>query len=134
MPLARGGNRNTLPGMRYLDPKNDLIFKKVFGEHPHLLISFLNSFSKQQIDAYDRYWDAVRVERAIKLDALRHGKEEGRAEGRAEGLKEGRAEGEKIAKRALATAMLKNGYPVAEVSRICEMSEAEVTGLQNSGT
>lgn len=29
--------------MRYLDPKNDLTFKKIFGQHPHLLISFLNS-------------------------------------------------------------------------------------------
>ncbi len=28
--------------MRYLDPKNDLTFKKIFGEHPHLLKSFLN--------------------------------------------------------------------------------------------
>jgi len=28
--------------MRYLDPKNDLTFKKIFGEHPNLLISFLN--------------------------------------------------------------------------------------------
>jgi predicted transposase/invertase (TIGR01784 family) len=29
--------------MRYLDPKNDLTFKKVFGEHPHLLKSLLNA-------------------------------------------------------------------------------------------
>jgi predicted transposase/invertase (TIGR01784 family) len=29
--------------MRYLDPKNDLTFKKVFGKHPNLLISFLNA-------------------------------------------------------------------------------------------
>jgi predicted transposase/invertase (TIGR01784 family) len=29
--------------MKYLDPKNDLIFKKVFGEHPDILKSFLNS-------------------------------------------------------------------------------------------
>lgn len=29
--------------MRYLDPKNDLTFKKIFGENPHLLQSFLNS-------------------------------------------------------------------------------------------
>ncbi|GHT23893.1 hypothetical protein FACS189430_07900 [Bacteroidia bacterium] len=28
---------------KYLDPKNDLVFKRVFGEHPHLLISFLNA-------------------------------------------------------------------------------------------
>lgn len=29
--------------MRYLDPKNDMTFKKVFGEHPRLLRSFLNA-------------------------------------------------------------------------------------------
>ncbi len=28
---------------KYLDPKNDLTFRKIFGEHPHLLKSFLNS-------------------------------------------------------------------------------------------
>ncbi len=28
--------------MRYLNPKNDLTFKKIFGEHPHLLKSLLN--------------------------------------------------------------------------------------------
>src|SRR3989304_559286 len=29
--------------MKFLDPKNDLVFKRIFGEHPRLLISFLNS-------------------------------------------------------------------------------------------
>lgn len=29
--------------MKYLDPKNDLTFKKIFGQHPHLLRSFLNA-------------------------------------------------------------------------------------------
>lgn len=29
--------------MKYLDPKADLTFKKVFGEHPDLIISFLNA-------------------------------------------------------------------------------------------
>ena len=28
---------------RYLDPKNDLVFKKIFGQHPDLLQSFLNA-------------------------------------------------------------------------------------------
>lgn len=28
---------------RYLDPKADVVFKKIFGEHPHLLMSFLNA-------------------------------------------------------------------------------------------
>lgn len=28
---------------RYLDPRNDVVFKKVFGEHPEILRSFLNA-------------------------------------------------------------------------------------------
>ena len=43
--------------MRYLDPKNDLIFKRVFGEHPHLLKSFLNAVmpfeNGQQIESLE---------------------------------------------------------------------------------
>ncbi|MDR1169316.1 MAG: Rpn family recombination-promoting nuclease/putative transposase [Prevotellaceae bacterium] len=36
----------------YLDPKNDFIFKRIFGNHPDLLISFLNAllpFGKERI-------------------------------------------------------------------------------------
>ncbi len=29
--------------MKYLDPKNDLVFKRIFGEHPRILKSFLNA-------------------------------------------------------------------------------------------
>ena len=29
--------------MRYLDPKADLTFKKIFGEHKDLLISLINA-------------------------------------------------------------------------------------------
>jgi len=28
---------------KYLDPKNDLTFRKIFGEHPNIMMSFLNS-------------------------------------------------------------------------------------------
>jgi predicted transposase/invertase (TIGR01784 family) len=35
---------------RYLDPKNDLMFKKVFGEHKNLCISLLNSLLKFEGD------------------------------------------------------------------------------------
>ena len=42
---------------RYLDPKNDLVFKRIFGEHPDLLISFLNSIMPldpgQQIESLE---------------------------------------------------------------------------------
>lgn len=38
--------------MLYLDPKSDFTFKKVFGEHPHLLISFLNAMLPFDEDRY----------------------------------------------------------------------------------
>ena len=36
----------------YLDPKNDLVFKRIFGEHPTLLISFLNALLPLGDDRY----------------------------------------------------------------------------------
>ena len=42
---------------RYLDPKNDLPFKRIFGEHPELLKSFLNALmpleKHQQIESLE---------------------------------------------------------------------------------
>jgi len=38
--------------MKYLDPKNDLTFKKVFGQHPHLLKSFLNAMLPLEDNSY----------------------------------------------------------------------------------
>jgi hypothetical protein len=38
--------------MRYLDPKNDLTFKKVFGQHPHLLKSLLNALLSRKQGAF----------------------------------------------------------------------------------
>ncbi|MDR2972511.1 MAG: Rpn family recombination-promoting nuclease/putative transposase [Bacteroidales bacterium] len=37
---------------RYLDPKNDLIFKLIFGEHPDLLMSFLNALMPFESDRH----------------------------------------------------------------------------------
>jgi len=37
---------------RYLDPKNDLIFKRIFGEHPNLLMSFLNALMPLDPDRF----------------------------------------------------------------------------------
>jgi predicted transposase/invertase (TIGR01784 family) len=36
---------------RYLNPRSDVVFKKIFGEHPHLLVSFLNSLLPLPADA-----------------------------------------------------------------------------------
>jgi len=47
--------------LKYLDPKNDLTFRKIFGDHPHLLISFLNEvlpLEKGQIIEHIDYLDS----------------------------------------------------------------------------
>ena len=49
---------------RYLDPKNDLTFKRIFGEHPDLLIGFLNAlmpFSADQLIEEVEYLPAEQV-------------------------------------------------------------------------
>ena len=109
--------------MKYLDPKADLTFKKIFGNHPDRLKNLLNTlqslnedeliqqqqylptteeleisgFTDAELRAYDKFWDSVSVERTLIDDSYQKGKEEGRAEGkeegRAEGKEEGRAEG-----------------------------------------
>ena len=38
--------------MKYLDPENDLTFKKIFGEHPNIMKSFLNSILPLDEDQY----------------------------------------------------------------------------------
>jgi flagellar biosynthesis/type III secretory pathway protein FliH len=105
--------------MKYLDPKADLTFKKIFGNHPKRLISLLNTlqslnedeliqqqqylptteeleisgFTDAELRAYDKFWDSVSVERTLLDDRYQKGMEEGMEKGRAEGIEEGRAEG-----------------------------------------
>ena len=49
---------------KYLDPRADLTFKKVFGEHKHLVISLLNAFlpleDDERVESIE-YWPAEKV-------------------------------------------------------------------------
>ena len=89
--------------MKYLDPKADLTFKKIFGNHPNRLKNLLNSlqslnedeliqqqqylpttedlevsgFTDAELRAYDKFWDSVSVERTLLDDRYQKGIEEG---------------------------------------------------------
>ena len=89
--------------MKYLDPKADLTFKKIFGNHPDRLRNLLNNlqslsedellhqeqylpsveeleisgFSDAELRAYDKFWDSVSVERTLLDDRYQKGMEEG---------------------------------------------------------
>ena len=61
--------------IQYFDPKNDLTFRKIFGEHPHILIGFLNNLlflsPDQQIETTEYFEneimpDELKNERLIK--------------------------------------------------------------------
>ena len=95
--------------MKYLDPKADLTFKKIFGNHPNRMRNLLNAlqslnedeliqqeqylptteeleisgFTDAELRAYDKFWDAVSVEKTLQYDSYQQGMEKGMEKGRA---------------------------------------------------
>ena len=89
--------------MKYLDPKADLTFKKIFGNHPDRLKNLLNTlqsldedeliqqeqylptteeleisgFTDAELWAYDKFWDSVSVKRTLIDDSYQKGIEKG---------------------------------------------------------
>jgi len=58
--------------MAYLDPKNDLTFKKIFGEHPHLLRSFLNALLPLENDQVIESLEYLPTELVPEIPILKH--------------------------------------------------------------
>ena len=92
-----------------------------------------SAFSEEEMAAYDKYWDGIRVERTLLADA--HGQGEARglakglAKGEAKGLAKGRAEGEMIGKQKTALAMLRKGMAPPDVVGLSGLSPEDVLGL-----
>ena len=142
--------------MKYLDPKADLTFKKIFGNHPNRMRNLLNAlqslnedeliqqeqylptteeleisgFTDAELWAYDKFWDSVSVERTLIDDSYQKGKEEGMEKGRAEGKEEGRAEGieEGMSQRSLEIArkMLAKGMDEASIMDMTGLTAEEI--------
>ena len=144
--------------MKYLDPKADLTFKKIFGNHPDRLKNLLNTlqslnedeliqqqqylptteeleisgFTDAELRAYDKFWDSVSVERTLLDDRYQKGKEEGRAEGKEEGRAEGRAEGMSQRSLEIARNLLSLGLPVDQIIQATGLTEEEIELLKES--
>ncbi len=146
--------------MKYLDPKADLTFKKLFGNHPDRLKNLLNTlqslnedeliqqqqylptteeleisgFTDAELRAYDKFWDSVSVERTLLDDRFQKGMEEGMEKGRAEGKEEGRAEGieEGMYQRSLEIArkMLAKGMDEASIMDMTGLTAEEIKLLK----
>ena len=140
--------------MKYLDPKADLTFKKIFGNHPNRLKNLLNSlqslnedeliqqqqylptteeleisgFTDAELRAYDKFWDSVSVERTLIDDSYQKGKEKGKEEGIAEGMEKG------MNQKALEIAknMLAMGLSAEQVAKATQLPLEIIKNLSNS--
>ncbi len=57
---------------RYLDPKNDLVFKRVFGEHPQILRAFLNDVLPLREDEKIESLEYLSPEQVPEIPVLKH--------------------------------------------------------------
>ena len=136
--------------MKYLDPKADLTFKKIFGNHPDRLKNLLNTlqslnedeliqqqqylptteeleisgFTDAELRAYDKFWDSVSVERTLLDDRYQKGMEKGMEKGRAEGKHEANTE---TAQRLLAM-----GLSAEQVAKTTQLPLEIIKNLSNS--
>ena len=136
--------------MKYLDPKADLTFKKIFGNHLDRLKNLLNTlqslneneliqqqqylptteeleisgFTDAELRAYDKFWDSVSVERTLLDDRYQKGMEEGMEKGRAEGKHEANTE---TAQRLLAM-----GLSAEQVAKATQLPLEIIKNLSNS--
>jgi predicted transposase/invertase (TIGR01784 family) len=97
-----------------------------------------SSYTKEQLQLYDRYWDSVRTQRTYIVDALDEGLqkgeaiglEKGRTEGEAIGLEKGEAigleKGRAEALREIALNALRSGHSMAQVQALTGLSEEEI--------
>jgi predicted transposase/invertase (TIGR01784 family) len=86
------------------------------------------AYTPQELAAYDRYWDAVSIEKTLVWDAREEGKQEGREEGRAEGKKEGTLE----TRHEIARKLLVKGFSVKEIASLTGLSVSEITVLSKN--
>ena len=142
--------------MKYLDPKADLTFKKIFGNHPDRLKNLLNTlqslnedeliqqqqylptteeleisgFTDAELRAYDKFWDSVSVERTLLDDRYQKGMEEGMEKG----MKQGMAKGEEVGKSQrsieIAKNMLAKGMDEATIQEITGLTEDQILQIQ----
>ena len=142
--------------MKYLAPKADLTFKKIFSNHPDRLKNLLNTlqslnedeliqqqqylptteeleisgFTDAELRAYDKFWDSVSVERTLLDDRYQKGMEEGMEKGRAEGIAEGIEEGMSQRSLEIARKMLAKGMDEASIMDMTGLTSEEIKLLK----
>ena len=87
------------------------------------------AFTPGELEAYDKYWDIVRVEKSLIEDALERGHTKGREEGLATGIATGEAIGMKKEKEQSVINGYKKGYPIELISSFTELTAEQVVEI-----
>lgn len=87
----------------------------------------VSAFTEEELRAYDKFWDGVRVEKSLQYDSFQEGKAEGLAEGEQKGL----AAGELIAKLATARNLMKMGLTVAQITQATGLTQKQIADLKD---
>jgi predicted transposase/invertase (TIGR01784 family) len=88
-----------------------------------------SSYSREELEKYEKYWDIVRTQRMFLKDALKKGWMQGVEEGKAEGKVEGKAEGEQLATLKIAKKLKDNGFPIDEISKLTGLGTEEIIAI-----
>jgi len=86
----------------------------------------VSGFTEEELRAYDKFWDGVRVEKSLQHDSFQEGKAEGMEEGIARGMEEGIAKGELQKSLSIAKNLLKMGMTIQQVADATGISEEEI--------
>lgn len=148
--------------MKYLDPKTDMTFKKIFYMHPDLLISLLNEidtnteqvptelkenpeiqkaleelkvtgFTEEELRAYEKLLDNIRVERTLQQDSYEKGVEDGMEKGIEQGVEIGLTKGQNKEKFTIAQKMLSAKLPYSQIIAFTGLTEEQLKEILDEG-
>ncbi len=97
----------------------------------------ISGFTDAELRAYDKFWDAVRVEKTLQYDSyqqgMEKGMEKGMKQGMEKGMKQGMAKGEEAGKSQrsieIAKNMLAKGMDASTVMEITGLTETQMQQL-----
>ena len=89
-----------------------------------------SAMSKDELLAYDDFWDKLGAERLLLVDSNRRSMEEGREEGRKEGREEGLKEGRKEGRADVARNLLSIGMPLEDIAKVTGLEIKDIEQLK----
>ena len=90
-----------------------------------------SAMSKDELLAYEDFWDKLGAERLLFVDSNRRSMEEGREEGRKDGREEGRKEGLKEGRADVARNLLSIGMTLEDIAKVTGLEIHDIEQLNN---